>query len=79
MQEMYRLETDSFVYSVLIGFAFMCVIYFVDYTVIAKYAKIIGLLIIMMGVLLLAASLAVILTECDIVSDSEYSGFLPPR
>lgn len=54
MQEMYRLETDSFVYSVLIGFAFMCVIYFVDYTVIAKYAKIIGLLIIMMGVLLLA-------------------------
>ena len=54
MQEMYRLETDSFVYSVLIGFAFMCVIYFVDYTVIAKYAKIIGLLISMMGVLLLA-------------------------
>ena len=41
MQEMYRLETDSFVY-------------FVDYTVIAKYAKIIGLLISMMGVLLLA-------------------------
>lgn len=54
MQEMYRLETDSFVYSVLIGFAFMCVIYFVDYTVIAKYAKIIGLFITTLGVLLLA-------------------------
>ena len=42
MQEMYQLETESFVYSVFIGFVLMCGIYFIDYTVIAKYSKIIG-------------------------------------
>lgn len=54
MQEMYQFETESFVYSVFIGFILMCGIYFVDYTVIAKYSKIIGLFIITMGILLLA-------------------------
>lgn len=54
MQEMYRLEAESFVYSVLIGFALMCGIYFMDYTVIAKYAKIIGFFLITMGILFLA-------------------------
>ena len=54
MQEMYQLETESFVYSVFIGFVLMCGIYFIDYTVIAKYSKIIGLFIITMGILLLA-------------------------
>ena len=54
MQEMYQLETESFVYSVFIGFILMCGIYFIDYTVIAKYSKIIGLFIITMGILLLA-------------------------
>ena len=52
--EMYQLETESFVYSVFIGFVLMCGIYFIDYTVIAKYSKIIGLFIITMGILLLA-------------------------
>ena len=54
MQEMYQLETESFVYSVFIGFVLMCGIYFIDYTVIAKYSKIIDLFIITMGILLLA-------------------------
>lgn len=54
MQEIYRLESEGFAYSVLYGFIFMCGIYFVDYTVIAKYSKIIGLFIISMGILLLA-------------------------
>ena len=54
MQETYQLETESFVYSVFIGFVLMCGIYFIDYTVIAKYSKIIGLFIITMGILLLA-------------------------
>ena len=55
MQEMYQLETESFVYSVFIGFVLMCGIYFIDYTVIAKYSKIIGLFIITMGSLLLVS------------------------
>ncbi len=54
MQESYQLLTDGFASSVLIGFIIMCLIYFIDYTVIAKYSKMICLFIITMGVLLLA-------------------------
>lgn len=54
MQEIYQLTMDGFVASVVSGFIIMCVIYFVDYTVIAKYSKLIGLFIIAMGLLLLA-------------------------
>ena len=54
MQETYQLLADGFVQSVAIGFIIMCAIYFIDYTVIAKYSKVIGLFIITMGVLLLA-------------------------
>lgn len=54
MQEIHRLTTEGFVSSVMIGFIIMCAIYFIDYTVIAKYSKVIGLFIITMGVLLLA-------------------------
>ena len=69
MQEMYQLETESFVYSVFIGFVLMCGIYFIDYTVIAKYSKIIGLFIITMGILLFGRfSLVAILMEYGIVS-----------
>jgi len=44
----------GFVSSVVFGFILMCVIYFMDYTTIAKYAKIVGLFIIGLGFLLLA-------------------------
>lgn len=54
MQEMHQLTMEGFVSSVIIGFFIMCGIYFIDYTVIAKYSKLIGLFIIIMGVLLLA-------------------------
>lgn len=54
MQEIYQLTMEGFISSVIIGFIVMCAIYFIDYTVIAKYSKIIGLLIIAMGILLLA-------------------------
>lgn len=54
MQEMHQLTTEGFVLSVIIGFLIMCGIYFIDYTVIAKYSKLIGLFIIIIGVLLLA-------------------------
>lgn len=53
MQEAYQLLMEGFISSVIIGFIIMCVIYFIDYTVIAKYSKVIGLFIITMGVLLL--------------------------
>lgn len=53
MQEAYQLLAEGFAVSVMIGFIIMCVIYFIDYTVIAKYSKVIGLFIITMGVLLL--------------------------
>lgn len=51
MQEMYQLTVEGFVASVMIGFLIMCAIYFIDYTVIAKYSKFIGLFIIIMGAL----------------------------
>lgn len=41
----------GFVSSVLIGFIIMCAIYFVDYTTVARYSKIIGAGIITLGLL----------------------------
>jgi len=41
---------SSFVLSVALGFVAMCLLYFIDYTVIAKYAKLVGLGIIGIGV-----------------------------
>lgn len=41
----------KFVLSVILGFAVMCGIYFLDYTTIAKYSKFIGAFIIAMGTL----------------------------
>lgn len=54
IQESYQYSMTGFVSSVIFGFIIMCGIYFVDYTVIAKYSKIIGLFIITMGILNLA-------------------------
>lgn len=54
MHESYRALMIGFVSSVILGFVIMCGIYFIDYTVIAKYSKIIALFIITMGILLLA-------------------------
>lgn len=51
MQEKYQLTLETFVSSVLFGFIIMCGIYLIDYTVIAKYAKVIGICIIAMGFL----------------------------
>lgn len=51
--ETLRYTTVGFVSSIIFGFIMMCVIYFVDYTVIAKYSKIIGLLIIVAGMVFL--------------------------
>lgn len=52
-QEIYQLTMAGFISSVIIGFIIMCVIYFIDYTMIAKYSKLVGLCIIAMGVLCL--------------------------
>lgn len=51
--ETLRYTTVGFVSSIIFGFIIMCVIYFVDYTVIAKCSKIIGLLIIVAGMVFL--------------------------
>lgn len=53
-QNTIQLTTVGFASSVVVGFIIMCGIYFIDYTVVAKYSKIIGLFIISMGILLLA-------------------------
>ena len=50
IQEVYGDITNGFVLNVIFGFIIMCGIYFIDYTVIAKYSKIIGLVICTMGV-----------------------------
>ena len=54
MQETYKQSMISFVTSTILGLIIMCGIYFIDYTVIAKYSKIIGLFIIFSGLLLLS-------------------------
>lgn len=49
--EYYAFSGTRFVTSVILGFAVMCGIYFLDYTTIAKYSKFIGAFIIVMGIL----------------------------
>lgn len=49
--EYYALSGTRFVTSVILGFAVMCMIYFLDYTTIAKYSKFIGAFIITVGIL----------------------------
>lgn len=51
MQNAGQLTLLGFVSSVVLGFIIMCGIYFIDYTLVAKYAKIIGLCIIGTGIL----------------------------
>lgn len=53
MQQRYRYNVEGFASAVVIGFLLMCVIYFLDYTVIAKYSRFIG------GVILILAGLHV--------------------
>ena len=48
-QEVYRYTTEGFGSAVAIGFLLMCVIYFLDYTVIAKYSRFIGGAILILG------------------------------
>lgn len=49
LQERYRYATEGFGAAVAIGFLLMCVIYFLDYTVIAKYSRFIGGAILILG------------------------------
>lgn len=51
MQARYRYAVEGFGSAVAVGFLLMCVIYFLDYTVIAKYSRFIGGVILIMGVL----------------------------
>ena len=53
LQESCRTTMIGFVSSVILGCLIMCGIYFIDYTVIAKYSKVIGLFIMAMGILCL--------------------------
>ena len=53
-QEVYRYTTEGFVSCIVIGFLLMCVIYFLDYTLIAKYSRFIGGVILILGGLRLA-------------------------
>lgn len=48
-QEAYRYTAEGFVFCIGIGFLLMCVIYFLDYTVIAKYSRFIGVFILILG------------------------------
>ena len=54
MQERYRYAAEGFGTAVVIGFFLMCLIYFLDYTVIAKYSRFIGGVILVLGVLRVA-------------------------
>ena len=49
-QGTYGQDLAGFVTSIILGLTIMCGIYFIDYTIIAKYSKIIGLLIILAGI-----------------------------
>ncbi len=49
LQERYRYAAEGFGAVVAIGFLLMCVIYFLDYTVIAKYSRFIGVFILILG------------------------------
>ena len=48
-QEVYRYTTEGFVSCIVIGFLLMCLIYFLDYTLIAKYSRFIGVFILILG------------------------------
>ena len=54
MQERYRYAAEGFGTAVVIGLLLMCVIYFLDYTVIAKYSRLIGGAILILGALRVA-------------------------
>lgn len=49
-QGTYGQDLAGFVTSIILGLTIMCGIYYIDYTIIAKYSKIIGLLIIFAGI-----------------------------
>ena len=49
LQERYRYAAEGFGAAVAIGFLLMCVIYLLDYTVIAKYSRFIGGAILILG------------------------------
>ena len=49
-QGTYGQDLAGFVTSIILGLTIMCGIYYIDYTIIAKYSKIIGLLIILAGI-----------------------------
>ena len=51
LEETYHGSMVGFVSTIIFGFIIMCGIYFIDYTVIAKYSKIVGLFIMTMGIL----------------------------
>ena len=48
-QEAYRYTTEGFVSCIVMGFLLMCVIYCLDYTVIAKYSRFIGIFLLILG------------------------------
>ena len=53
LKESYRNLMIDYIGSVILGLAVLCGIYFIDYTFIAKYSKIIAIFINIMGILLL--------------------------
>ena len=69
-QEVYRYTTEGFVSCIVIGFLLMCVIYFLDYTLIAKYSRFIGVLILILGGLRLTSFFGV-----DINGVGDWVGF----
>ena len=73
-QEVYRYTTEGFVSCIVIGFLLMCVIYFLDYTLIAKYSRFIGVFILILGGLRRPAFSVWILTESAAGLDLECSG-----
>ena len=54
INDTYRLSLAGFVSSVIFGFMIMLAIYFIDFTTIAKYSKLIGSFIILSGIMYLA-------------------------
>ena len=70
MQERYRYAAEGFGAAVVIGLLLMCVIYFLDYTVIAKYSRFIGVFIFILGGLRLTSFFGV-----DINGVGDWVGF----
>lgn len=54
INDTYRISLAGFVSSVIFGFMIMMAIYFIDFTTIAKYSKLIGFFIILSGIMYLA-------------------------